>query len=309
MANVINKKQELQKEKSEFDFDELKLYFSEPYFIEMRNGYFIKITQPSIGDILKLGDREVYSSITPFICNTTSFRVQLWDIGKDWNKVSDYELFQWLVPTISGVEFLFKRVEYIKNKLYNDNISEEENLKNGQSKYIEIDKDINFSNLKLYTETKENEDGEIISEVVLYDPKQEILIDEKTYKHIREYVRTMFDNHPKEEFAKGKLAKKWIIEEDREKIKLEIDKNHGRRKSALLPMVSALLNHPGFKYDLDGLKQLGIFALMDSVRRLQLYEQSIAFLGGMYSGMMDCSKMGQEELNKRVNWLQDIYEK
>jgi hypothetical protein len=39
-----------------------------------------------------------------------------------------------------------------------------------------------------------------------------------------------------------------------------------------------------------------------------VYEQSVAFMGGMYSGMMDTSKFGQEELNKRINWLQDIYE-
>ena len=109
--------------------------------------------------------------------------------------------------------------------------------------------------------------------------------------------------------AKGKLAKRWIIEEEKEKLKLENEKNEGRKKSILLPMVSGLLNHPGFKYDLDGIKKLGIFAFMDSVRRLQTYEQCIAFMGGMYSGFMDTSKLGQEELNKRVDWLQDIYKK
>ena len=119
----------------------------------------------------------------------------------------------------------------------------------------------------------------------------------------------MFEQYPKEVLAKGKLAKKWIIEEEKEKLKREAEKNGYKRKSILLPLVSALINHPGFKYDLDGIKKLGIFAFMDSAKRLQVYEQCVAFMGGMYSGFMDTSKLGQEELNKRINWLQDVYEK
>lgn len=306
---VENKKinNPVEQNKSEFDFDELKLYFSEPYLIRMRNGHFIEITQPSFGDVLRLGDREVYDAISPFVCNTTSYRVSLWENGVDWNKISDYKLFRMLVPTISGVEFLIKRVYYIENKSYNRELSKEENFKNGQEEYVKIHIDIDFSKLKEYSIT--NEDAQVEPEIVLYDPEQGVIIDEQTYKHMREYIRTMFDNHPKEEFAKGKLAKQWIIEEEKKKIEKELAKNVGRRKSPLLPLVSGLLNHPGFKYDLEGMKKIGIFAFMDSVRRLQVYEQSIAFLGGMYSGMMDCSKIGQEELNNRVNWLQDIYEK
>ena len=166
---------------------------------------------------------------------------------------------------------------------------------------------IDFSKLEPY-KIKNGQDEES-GEVFLYDPDQEIIIDEETYMHIREYIRMMFNQYPKEEFAKGKLAKKWIIDEEKNNIKLELEKNKGRKKSVLLPMVSSLLNNPGFKYDLEGMRNLGIFAFMDSVHRLQVYEQCIAFMGGMYSGMMDTSKLGQEELNKRVNWLQDIYEK
>lgn len=316
MAVDLNKveqqpQQEKQEEKQEykFDFDELKMYFREPYMIQMENGKYIEILQPSIGDILELGDRNVYSNINPFISNSTSYRVQLWDMGIDWNKKTDYEVFIMFLPLIHGVEFLFKKVEFIENPNYNNKLSESENLKLGQEKYFKIYTDIDFTKLEPYIRKENmNDEKNLTKNVFLYDPEQDVIITEEIYMHIREYVRMMFDQHPKQEFAKGKLAKKWIIEEEKDKLKREAEKNAGKKKSILLPMVSSLLNHPGFKYDLEGMKKLGIFAFMDSARRLQVYEQCTAFLKGMYSGMMDTSKLGQDELGKRVNWLQDIYE-
>ena len=307
--NVQNKKQQPEKKKYQFDFDELKMYFREPYMIKMENDKYIEIMQPSIGDILQLGDREVYATISPFITNTTSQRVQLWDMGIDWNKKTDYELFAMLVPLIQDVSFLCRKVEYINNPDYNNQISEAENLKLGIEPIIKVVSYIDFSKLEPYILKQDvcEDEEEMKKKFILYDPDQDVVITEETYMHLREYIRMMFDQHPKEEFAKGKLAKLWIINEEKDKLKREAEKNDGKRKSILLPMVSALLNHPGFKYDLDGMKNLGIFAFMDCARRLQLYEQCTAFLGGMYSGMMDTSKLGQEELNKRVNWLQDLY--
>ena len=314
MSEVINVSkdnvQQPEVKKYEFDFDELKMFFREPYVIEMEGNKYLEIKQPSIYDILELGDREVYSYISPFVANTTSYRVLLWDIGKDWNKMSDYELFSMLIPTIKNVGFLFKVYYFVENPDYNCKVSDEENVKLGNERHIKIYKDIDFSKLKQYSrpEDKDKDIEYLRKNFVLYDPDQEIIIDENVYMHIRAYIRMMFDQHPKEEFAKGKLAKKWIIDEEKDKMKLEAEKNSGRKKSVLLPMVSGLLNHPGFKYDLDGIKKLGIFAFMDSVRRLQVYEQCVAFMGGMYSGFMDTSKLGQQELNKRTNWLQDVYE-
>ena len=44
---------------------------------------------------------------------------------------------------------------------------------------------------------------------------------------------------------------------------------------------------------------------MDSVQRLQVYESTRALMSGMYSGMLDTSKMN---LNKELNWLRDLHE-
>ena len=49
---------------------------------------------PTIGDILSIGEDRFYKSLSPFLYNSTSIRVFLWDkFNMDWNKVKDIEVF------------------------------------------------------------------------------------------------------------------------------------------------------------------------------------------------------------------------
>ena len=110
---------------------------------------------------------------------------------------------------------------------------------------------------------------------------------------IAEYIRALLNIHPKVEKAKGKTAKKWMIDEDRINMAQKEDKNN----SILLPLVSACINHPGFKYKLQELREVGIYEFMDSVQRLQIYESTRALIGGSYSGFADMSKVPKEQFN------------
>ena len=114
----------------------------------------------------------------------------------------------------------------------------------------------------------------------------------------------MFNIYPKVEKAKGKATKEAIIEEDRMNLNLEIKKNKGS-KSMLLPLVSSCINHPGFKYKLNELREIGIVQFMDSVQRLQIYESTVALNSGMYSGMCDLSKVDKN----LFNFMRDIDDK
>ena len=88
---------------------------------------------------------------------------------------------------------------------------------------------------------------------------------------------------------------RWLrIEEDR--MSFEQHKNDVY-KSTLLPLISTCLNHPGFKYKKNELREVGIVEFMDSVQRLQVYESSTALLKGIYSGFVDASKIDKNELN------------
>lgn len=247
-----------------FDFDELKMYFAEDLVVSD----YLTIKQPTIGDIVTFGEMNVESSIMPFVSNSTTHRLQLWEVGVDWNKISDYQLFLMFYPALTPKI----------TKLVFDGYD--------------------FSKLIPYKDADE--------QISLYDSEGNEVINEMTYYYISQYLKKMFDRHPKVEKAKGKLTKQAIIDEDKMNLK---NKKRNKKKgssSYLLPLISALVNHPGFKYSTKDLRNVGIVEFMDSVNRLQIYEQCRAFLGGMYSGFMDTSKLSKTELSERTNWLRDI---
>lgn len=250
--------------KYEFQFDELQMYYGMDYKI---NDHIV-IKQPTMGQLIEFGEKKVYASIMPFVSNPTTYRLQLWDMGIDWNKISDFELFVMLVQGLK---------------------KEDTSLLFG---------DFDFSQLKPYVDTAND------NTLVLSNVDASIVIDEETYMHMREYIRLMFDQHPKAEKAKGKATKQSMIDEERINL-INAQKLNKKEKSIYLPLISAMLNHPGFKYKKHELKDVGIVEFMDSVKRLQVYESTRALMSGMYSGFCDVSKM---DLNKELNWLRDLHE-
>ena len=76
--------------------DILRLYFGDPYPITDK----ITIYQPTIQDIIDYGESEFFAMVYVFIGNTTYRRLELWDNGCDWNKITDYELFCRLVSLL-----------------------------------------------------------------------------------------------------------------------------------------------------------------------------------------------------------------
>ena len=105
----------------------------------------------------------------------------------------------------------------------------------------------------------------------------------------------MMNVHPKREKVKGKSAITWTIQEDKMNAQFEKDKN--KSSSTLLPLISTCINHPGFKYKLQELKEVGIYQFMDSVKRIQKYESATAAMKGIYSGMVSAKDIGEEALN------------
>lgn len=136
----------------------------------------------------------------------------------------------------------------------------------------------------------------------MFNKETQIFINETVYTYMAKYIRTMFNMHPKVEKAKGRTTKEWIIEEEKEKQALEA-KNSDDSNSRLLTLVSSMVNHPGFKYKTNELENVGIVEFMDSVQRLQVYENATALMSGIYSGMVDMSKIDKNEFN----WLRDLY--
>ena len=255
-----DKKKEQKKSKQEYHFDKLKMYFGEDYTI---NGITISI--PTIGDILEIGEARFYQAVSPFLNNPTSIRVLLYDVFKmDWNKTKDIEVFYIMLQMVKDKEplkLLFKNISFEDFKLIN-------------AKKNEFEKDYKW--------------------LALVSPSQNILICEDQYLEIAEFIRDMLNVHPKTEKAKGKTTKHWMLQEDR--MKAEQNQNE-ENKSTLLPLVSACVNHPGFKYKLEELKQVNICQFMDSVQRIQKYEQGVAAMHGIYGGFVNAKDIPQDLIN------------
>lgn len=267
-------------EESIYDFDELKMYFGEDYWVTDK----ICIKVPTIGDILEFGDSKFYSILNLFCSNPTSLRLQLWKIGIDWNSISDFELFSQII---------------IKNLTPKDTCLLFGDLNFSWFEYVHDNK----KECDLLVYIPRDESGNMIK----IDYEDAIVIDELIYKKIIKYLCVMFDLHFKVEHAKNKATKEAMIWEDEMNLKNEEQKKKNRdySKSFLLPLISSMVNHPGFKYKTNELKEIGIVQFMDSVKRLQTYESVTALMKGIYSGFMDTSKINMQ---KDLNWLKDLNE-
>lgn len=254
-----------------YDFDELKMYFGEDYWVTDK----ICIHIPTIGDILEYGDTKFYTVIATLCANTTSMRLQLWRNGIDWNKYSNFQLFASLIKayTPNETKLIFGDLNLSWFELIHDEVK----------------------NIDLLINIPRDEFGNPIINNIEDLP----IIDELSYTKIIKYLSLIFNIHFKNEFAKNKATKEAMIWEDEEKEKEQKKKKDEIEHSFLLPMISSLVNHPGFKYKPSELKEINIYQFMDSVKRLQIYENSTALLKGSYSGMVDTSKIDK----KQFDWM------
>lgn len=246
----------------QIEFDKLKIYCGEPYVIDLESAHgSIIIDMPKVGNIISFGEKKFNETLSVFISNTTSHRLFLWDNGIDWNEISDFDLFCILYKNLnpSAVSLIFK--------------------------------DFNFEKFEL--RKKLNEDGEQV--VVLYDEEDDIEINEEVYQHIHQYLQAVFNIVPEEKITQDKTLKELYIRKDRSEYNRKKDKDSSA--NSIQSLISSCVNHPGFKYKLSELKELGVAEFYDSVKRLQIYESSTALMKGMYSGFVDSSKINSNDYN------------
>ena len=220
----------------------------------------IKIHQPTIGELIPC-ERNYFSTIYTLCAIPSDMKSQLWDIGLDWNEVEDWQLFTMLAPTLS------------------------------QDKTAILFGDLDFSNMKLYPHPR------IEDEVVLADKQAGIIIDKMIYTRIVNYLRKLHGLTPKVEKTKSKTVKKWLVEEDRNKIKNSQNKQF---KSYLFPLISAVKVKQG--YTREYIRNMGLKELFDDVARLQIINNADHLLSAAYAGTIDMKKIDKKELN----WMKEL---
>lgn len=243
------------------EFDRLQIYFGEPYTIPCRHGEVV-ITIPSMGDMIVAGESKFHSTLNLFTANTTTYRSFLWDLSLDWNEVSDFELFC----------MIYKSADSNVSKL----------LFNGL--------DFSMFEVKILNVDEETK------KLVMVNEEANVEIDEDVYQQFHQYLQIAFNNHPEDLLTEDDRLKEWWIKKDK-KEQFRKEQKKDEKKYSLQPVISALVNHPGFKYKLSELKEVKITEFYDSVQRLQVYEQSTALLKGIYGGMVSAKDIKPEQYN------------
>lgn len=188
-----------------FEIDQLQLYFGDPYVINEH----ITIKQPNIGQIMEYGERKYYQMVHTITAIPSDMKSQLFDMGLDYEKLEDFELFTMLVPTLTkeSTSILFGDVDFTKLKLF----------RNPQNNLI-----------------------------VLADRETGLVIDMLIYERIVNYLRGVHGLKKKVEKAKNAMTKRILIEEDRRNIEMNKNKPY---KSFLTPLVSAVKVRMGYTKD------------------------------------------------------------
>jgi hypothetical protein len=181
---------------TDLDVDALFLYFGDDYVINDK----IKIAQPTIGQIVDYGEAQYFSMIHTLSAIPSDMKSQLWDMGLDWCKMEDFELFIMLSQTMTQdrTEILFGDLDFSKMKPFRNNQNDE---------------------------------------IVLAVRETGVIIDRLIYMRIVGYLRKLHNITPKPEKAKGKRAKQAMVDEDRRNRELNQDKPF---RSYLLPLISAV---------------------------------------------------------------------
>lgn len=220
---------------------------------------YITITIPKIGDVVKYGERQYYSMVQTITAIPSEMKSQLWDMNIDWTQITDFQLFMMLAPTLS------------------------------KDKTSILFGDVNFEALRPFQHPNET--------VYLGDPDTGVIIDELAYGKISSYLCSAHNLTKKVEKAANEFTKKFMIDEDRQKIAYNSKQPY---KSFLRPIISAVKCRMG--YTLDYVKNMGLYEFMDDLSRLQIIVNSDALLQGSYSGMIDTKKIPKKEFD----WCREI---
>lgn len=210
----------------------------------------LSIRIPTVGEILE-DEQHYYSLISSLTATPFQYMVQLDDIGIDFTKITDYELFLLLFPSFAQTDMsiLFGKT--------------------------------NFSDISV---CKSNKNGAL----VLYSPKNDIAIDELIYGKIVEYIRKI-NNLKKENRKPGnEEAKEFRIKLERKRQKRNAKKSY---EPYLEKMVVALVNRPEFKYNYEQVDNLTIYQFNQSFEQIKTSITFDNTMIGVYAGTVDTSKI------------------
>jgi hypothetical protein len=234
--------------------DDLKVFIGKPF----RVNPYISIKQPTIGQIVEFGESNYWNIIMSIVSTPTDLMSPLADIGVDWEKISDFELF----------------ALHLRSQLR------------------DADCDFIFDGLRL-TEYKldKNDIGELVLRSVI---NPEHVIDANIHRLMAEFLRELHGLKYNLQKAGTSATKKVMIEVDRMERR---ERESQEKSSSLRPLISAAVNSSGYKYNIEQTLDLPYCQFIDCIKRLSIIKHADALSAGAYSGMADLSKVPKEQFN------------
>ena len=249
------------------EIDELKLYRGDNYILP--NGVEIKC--PTLGEICDYGESEYLSMISIFTATNIDRCAQLEDMGIDYTEITNFQMFTMFAMMLS-------------------NHRDKENGK--------IDSSPLFGKLDFSSFIPVECEGKLC----MVNPDN-IKFDNDIYEEMAAYIRKMHGMPPpKYTNVKDAFAKKQLIIDARNDAKYQerlraFKGNH----SAYLPYISALVNHPNFKYSWGNVWEMKVYAFFDSLKRVSIIDNANHLYHGLYSGCIEYNK-----IKKELDWLKPI---
>lgn len=242
--------------------DDLKIYRGKDFVVSNH----IVIHQPTLGEICDYGEREYYSMIYQLTATPQSMKVQLWDMGIDYTKISSFELF---------CNILYKLYPCNKTSI--------------------IFGDLDFT--KFQVMQRQDDNSTLLYQIIDHE---QVIIDEFTYYLMMDYLRTIHIIPCDEKIPANEATKMILIDDARE----EYEKNKNKEyHSQLKNLISSMVNCEGFKYNHSQVWDMKINAFMDSVKRISKIKNTTLLLQSGYSGfginLKDINK-------KQLDWLGEL---
>lgn len=131
-------------------------------------------------------------------------------------------------------------------------------------------------------------------ELMLFDPSHNALLDEVHYLILSDYIRTIHGFKKNIEVYGNEFTRKMVIDIERSSRK---HKQYKKSEPFLLDYISGLINCSESKYTYKDIWDLPYYVFIDSVRRTQKVMEFKGLMSGMYSGMVDTSKLNFEKMS------------
>ena len=214
----------------------------------------LSVRIPTVGEILD-DESNYYSIVSSLAATPYQYMVQLDDMGIDYTKVTDYELFKMVFPmyTKSDLSILFG--------------------------------DLDVSDFGIYNYEQNNDQ-------VVYSPSNNIIIDELIYNDLTNVIRkiNLFEKYKGK--PGNEHARKYLLEKERKKQKRNAKKPY---EPYLEKLVIALVNISEFPYDYDSCMDLSIYRFNQSFKQIQHKIAFDKTMIGVYAGTVDTSKLSNKD--------------